>query len=118
MTSETLTSELQPQVQHSSLLPPQDSDLVVPSVAELRGPELLRQLRDRVQQLVRELDRLQVKNHKLTLRIAELESSEVQNSTSTNLSFEEDRGQLLVRINSFIKAIDGYLATEQEDTDQ
>ncbi len=118
MTSETMISEMQPQVLQSDSHLPTESELAVPAVAVLRGPALLRQLRDHVQVLVKELDRLQVKNQKLTERIAELESSGMQNLASTNLTFEENREQLLTRINSFIEAIDSYLATEQEETDQ
>lgn len=87
------------------------------STAVLRGSTSLRQLRDRVQAIVEELDRLQEENQKLSDRIAELESAQVRQSDRAHLTFEENREILLSQVNTFIKTIDNYLATEQEQTD-
>lgn len=88
----------------------------MPSTAVLRGSASLRQLRDRVQAIVKELDRLQEENKKLSNRIAELESARIPQSDRTHLTFNKDKEALLSQINTFIKTIDNYLAFEQEAT--
>ena len=98
---------------------PLEHELDVTSASVLRGAASLRLLRDRVQALVKELDRLREKNQELANRIAELQSPQKENPKTTTLTFEKDREKLLAQINAFIKAIDDYLAMEgeQEKTD-
>ena len=93
---------------------PLEHELDIASATVLRGSASLRQLRDRVQALVRELDRLRGENQELMKKIAELQTSRKKNSRTTTLTFEKDREQLLAQINTFIKAIDSYLTTEDE----
>ncbi len=93
---------------------PLEHELDIASATVLRGSASLRQLRDRVQALVRELDRLRGENQELMEKIAELQTSRKKNSRTTTLTFEKDREQLLAQINTFIKAIDSYLTTEDE----
>lgn len=89
----------------------------IPSSIVLRGSVSLRQLRDRVQAVVKELDRLRDRNRKLAKQISDLESAPSQTSKTANLTFEEDREQLLKKVNSFIKTIDNYLSINEERTD-
>ncbi len=89
----------------------------IPSSIVLRGSASLRQLRDRVQAVVKELDRLRERNRKLAKQIADLESAPSGTSKRANLTFEEDREQLLNKVNSFIKTIDNYLSINEERAD-
>ncbi len=89
----------------------------IPSSIVLRGSASLRQLRDRVQAVVKELDRLRERNQKLAKQIANLESAPTRTSKTANLTFEEDREQLLKKVNSFIKTIDNYLSIDEERVD-
>ncbi len=88
-----------------------------PSSIVLRGSASLRQLRDRVQAVVLELGRLREENQKLAKQVAELKSGPRRSSGKTNVTFEENREQLLNRVNSFIKTIDHYLNTDEDETD-
>ncbi len=89
----------------------------IPSSIVLRGSVSLRQLRDRVQAVVKELDHLREKNRKLAKQISDLESAPSQSSKTASLTFEENREQLLKKVNSFIKTIDHYLSINEERTD-
>ena len=92
---------------------PLEHEFDSPSAAILRGAESLRQLRNHVQDIVRELDRLREANRKLADRITELEATPNLSSKFARLTFDEDKEQLLNRINSFIKVIDAYLVSEE-----
>ena len=96
---------------------PLEHELDVPSGAVLRGAASLRQLRDHVQALVKELDHLRDRNRKLAHRITQLESEYHRSSKLTNLSFDEDKEQLLEQVHGFIKTIDSYLINEQDQTE-
>ncbi|MCY4204173.1 MAG: hypothetical protein OXE92_00420 [Bacteroidetes bacterium] len=98
---------------HASGGSPLEHELSIPSATVLRGATSLRQLRDRVQALVNELDRLRKINQEFAERITELESPGKKNPNSVTLTFDNDKEKLLARINSFIKAIDDYLILEE-----
>jgi len=95
---------------------PIEHGLHVPSATVLRGAASLRQLRDRVQALVKELERLRKINRESAERIAELESPKEKDSETVEITFESDKEQLRTRVNAFIKAIDDYLTIEEEST--
>ncbi len=86
-----------------------EHELDIPSSMVLRGSASLKQLRDRVQAVVKELNDLREQNRKLAKKILALESPGSQNSKTTNLTFDEDKEQLLKKVNSFIETIDSHL---------
>jgi len=88
-----------------------------PSSTVSRGSVSLRRLRDRIQILVKELDRLRNENQTLTQRIIELESISKIKSRVTSVEFDENREDLLARVNSFIQTIDDYLIKEDKQSD-
>ncbi|MCY3999841.1 MAG: hypothetical protein OXF06_13085 [Bacteroidetes bacterium] len=94
-----------------------EPEIASPSSTVSRGSVSLRRLRDRVQILVKELDRLRNENQDLTQRILELESSPKIKSRVTSVNFEENREELLARVNSFIQTIDDYLIKEDKKSD-
>lgn len=89
----------------------------IPSSIVLRGSVSLRQLRDRVQAVVKELNHLRERNQQLAQQISDLESAPSQSSKTTHLTIEENKEQLLEKVNSFIKTIDHYLSINEERTD-
>ena len=93
---------------------PLEHEFDSPSAVILRGAESLRQLRNHVQDIVQELDRLRETNRQLADRITELEAAPNLSSKFTRLTFDEDKEELLNRINAFIKVIDAYLVSEEE----
>ena len=81
-----------------------------PHLVALRGAESLRQLRDRIKKAIEELNRLRTENQKLADRIAELERGPVFDENNTIITFNTPPHLLRKRIDSFIDAIDAYLA--------
>ena len=94
-----------------------EPEIASPSSTVSRGSVSLRRLRDRVQILVKELDRLRNENQTLTQRILELESSPKIKSRVTSVKFDENREELLARVNAFIQTIDDYLVKEDKKSD-
>ncbi len=82
-----------------------------------RGIASLRRLRDHVHSLVTELDRLRDENKSLVHRINELESAQHLKSSGSSVKFDENREQLLARVDTFIKTIDEYLLLEENQID-
>ncbi|MCY4171046.1 MAG: hypothetical protein OXE59_00290 [Bacteroidetes bacterium] len=97
---------------------PFEHEIGASSSTVVRGTTLLRRLRDRIQVLVKELDRLRDENKALINRINELESAQKVRLSGSSVKFEENKEQLLVRINAFIKTIDDYLLLEEDQFDQ
>lgn len=89
-------------------------EIDIPSAIVLRGSASLRQLRDRVQAVVKELERLREKNQKLTRQIAKLKAGPDSDPNTSTVIFEGDREQILNNVNMFIKTIDNYLNMDAE----
>jgi len=96
---------------------PIEHEIGASSSTATRGTSSLRQLRDRVHILVKELDRLRNENKSLIHRISELESAQNFKSSGLSIKFTEDKDQLLARVNAFIKTIDDYLLLEENQID-
>ena len=82
-------------------------------IMEMDG-EVVERLRDRIKKAARELERLRTENAALTERIRQLETSPVVDLEGTVLAFDEDPDILREKVESFITAIDAYLARETQ----
>ncbi|WP_457651870.1 hypothetical protein [Rhodocaloribacter sp.] len=77
----------------------------------LKSVKSLERLRTRVEEAARELARLREENRRLTRRIEELEGRPAGRS----IGFEEDPEALARKIKGFIRTIDQYLETEEDE---
>lgn len=77
----------------------------------LKSVKSLERLRARVEEAARELGRLREENRRLTRRIEELGGRPAARS----LTFEEDSEALARKIKGFIRTIDQYLETEEDE---
>ena len=84
-------------------------------LARLRNPRSLERLRDRVQEAADELERLREENAALRERIEALETRPPVDPDATMLTFDEDPEALRRKVESFIDAIDAYLADAAPD---
>ena len=91
---------------------PQAPDPSAKRRASLKSPQSLERLRDRVQAVVHELDRLRKENTELTERIEHLETRPALDVDGTLLTFDESPDALREKVEGFINAIDQYLAKE------
>jgi len=85
----------------------------MPSLVALRGAESLRRLRDRITKAVDELGRLREENRKLEERILELERGPVWDVDETLVKISDTPEHLRKRMDTFIAAIDTYLAKNE-----
>ena len=85
----------------------------MPSLVALRGAESLRRLRDLITKSVDELGRLREENRKLEERILELERGPVGDEDETLVKISDTPEHLRNRLDTFIAAIDAYLAKNE-----
>lgn len=86
---------------------PTDEDVV-----RLKRPESLRRLRERVEAAVRELERLRRENEALVEKVRALEQRPDVDPERAFISFDQQPEQLRTQVESFVEAIDRYLAKE------
>jgi hypothetical protein len=84
-------------------------------LARLRHPRSLERLRDRVQAVTEELNRLRDANAALRDRIEELETRPPTDPDLTTITFDQDPEALRRTVEGFIEAIDAYLAETPTD---
>jgi regulator of replication initiation timing len=76
----------------------------------MKGTRSLERLRDRVDLVVRELDRLRAENKSLRRDLERAASQQQPFDDGTSIVFAESAPELRARIESCIGAIDGYLS--------
>lgn len=81
---------------------------------QLKSSKSLERLKTRVIQATGELERLRKENAALAQRISELEAGPLLDREGVALSFEEEPEVLRRKIESFIEAIDTYLAQDND----
>lgn len=74
--------------------------------------EVVRQLREQVQQAVTTIERLRAENEDLRQRVEELRGRPDVSADKTVLALDDDPEELRNRITDFIEAIDTYLEEE------
>lgn len=116
MSKGSSTDKAPPQATSPPPSPEHDSpeDEALRGSARLKNPESLVRLRDRVKKTAQELERLRQENRALRERIEHLEARPTIDIDGSVLTFEEAPDILRGKIESFIEAIDTYLAQEND----
>lgn len=92
---------------------PQAERAPAPPAPRLEGPPgmVLERLRDRIHDVVRELDMLRMENHRLSQQLAALQGD--PDAGSVVLRMDESPEALREKIEGFIEALDAYLEGEE-----